>query len=283
MRDDMDMTVERGQVQLDDANADFWSELCGSYLARTVGVEDTSAESLARFDRAYLGMYPYLDRYLPWHSGERLLEIGLGYGTVGKLLAERGLDYHGLDISPGPVGMMIHRLEMLGATDAHARVQQGSALSIPHPDGSFDLVVSIGCLHHTGDLAGAIGEVHRVLRPGGEAMIMVYNRHSFRHVVWLPAMALKRGVWRNHGRRAEFLRASYDMNLGGTAAPATEFSTSGSVRRMFAAFSEVRVRRENFEDLVLPLAGKTLAIPRAYFLNNAARLVGSDLYVVARK
>ena len=111
MRDDVNMTGERGQAQLDDANADFWSELCGTHLARTVGVEDASAESLARFDRAYLDIYPYLERYLPWRSRERLLEIGLGYGTVGQLLAQRGLDYHGLDISPGPVGMMVHRLE----------------------------------------------------------------------------------------------------------------------------------------------------------------------------
>ncbi len=93
-----------GQGQIDANNASFWSELCGTHLARTVGVEDASAQSLARFDRAYLDIYPYLERYLPWRSHERLLEIGLGYGTVGQLLAQRGLDYHGLDISPGPVG-----------------------------------------------------------------------------------------------------------------------------------------------------------------------------------
>src|ERR1700704_2730176 len=107
------MTTEQSQQHLDQANADFWSELCGSHLARTVGVDDASAGSLARFDQAYLDLYPYLQRYLPWHSGERVLEIGLGYGTVGQLLAARGLDYHGLDISPGPVAMTQHRLQML--------------------------------------------------------------------------------------------------------------------------------------------------------------------------
>ena len=115
------MTTEPEQKQLDEANAEFWSELCGSHLAREVGVEDASAESLARFDRAYFDMYPYLQRYLPWMSGERLLEIGLGYGTVGQLLAERGLDYHGLDISPGPVAMMRSRLEMLECRRTRAR------------------------------------------------------------------------------------------------------------------------------------------------------------------
>jgi SAM-dependent methyltransferase len=284
MRDDgRDMTLEHGQAQLDHANADFWSELCGSHLARSIGVQDASADSLARFDRAYLDIYPYLERYLPWRSGERVLEIGLGYGTVGRLLAGRGLDYHGLDISPGPVAMMAHRLEMLGIENASERVTEGSALSIPHPDESFDVVVSIGCLHHTGDLAAAIREVRRVLRPGGEAVVMVYNRHSFRRVVVLPAMVIKRRLWRDRHRREEFVRAAYDANAEGSAAPATEFSSGADVRRMFAGFSSVRIRRENFDDLVLSAGGRTLAIPRRALLSNLARIAGSDLYVTARK
>ena len=51
---------------------------------------DASAESLARFDRAYMDLYPYLERYLPWRSGERMLEIGLGYGTVGACWSGAG-------------------------------------------------------------------------------------------------------------------------------------------------------------------------------------------------
>ncbi len=277
------MTTEQTQQQLDEANADFWSELCGSHLAREVGVEDASTESLARFDRAYLGMYPYLDRYLPWRSGERLLEIGLGYGTVGHLLAERDLDYHGLDISPGPVAMMVHRLEMLGVPEPGSRVTQGSALAIPHPDESFDAVVSIGCLHHTGDLTRAIEEVHRVLRTGGEALVMIYAEHSYRRTVMLPVHQLRSGTWRDRRRREELVRASYDANAEGTAAPATQFTSTRGARRLFVRFAEVRVRRENFDDVVLSVGGRTLTVARASLLSNVARIVGSDLYVSARK
>ena len=49
----------------DARNAAFWDELCGSALARQVGVEDASADSLARFDAAYMASYPYLDSYVP--------------------------------------------------------------------------------------------------------------------------------------------------------------------------------------------------------------------------
>jgi ubiquinone/menaquinone biosynthesis C-methylase UbiE len=282
-RDDSRVSTEQPQEQLDTANAEFWAELCGSRLARAEGVEDASAESLVRFDRAFWDTYPYLERYLPWSSGERLLEIGLGYGTVGKWLAERGLDYHGLDISPGPVGMMVHRLEMLGVDGAPTRVKQGSALAIPHPDESFDVVVSIGCLHHTGDLAKAIEEVRRVLRTGGQAMVMVYNGHSYRRAVMLPVQMLLRGAWRDPLRRAEFVRATYDADAEGTAAPATEFTSVAQIRRLFADFSEVRVRRENFDDFVLNVGGRHPSISRTAFLNNIARIAGLDLYITATK
>jgi ubiquinone/menaquinone biosynthesis C-methylase UbiE len=282
VRDDSRVTAEPPQQHLDEANAEFWAELCGTHLARAVGVEDASAESLARFDRAYMDVYPYLGRYLPWHSGERVLEIGLGYGTVGQLLAEHGLDYHGLDISPGPVGMMAHRLEMLGVGDAASRVAQGSALAIPHPDESFDVVVSIGCLHHTGDLARSIGEVARVLRKGGQAMVMVYNSHSLRAALIRVGM-LRTGVWRDPVRRAEFVRGLYDADVEGTAAPATEFTSAAGVRRMFADFSQVRVRRENFDNIGVGAFGRQLSIRRAVFLNNIARIAGTDLYVTATR
>ena len=51
-----------GQTATDARNAAFWDELCGSALARQVGIEDASAESLERFDAAYMASYPYLGR-----------------------------------------------------------------------------------------------------------------------------------------------------------------------------------------------------------------------------
>jgi ubiquinone/menaquinone biosynthesis C-methylase UbiE len=41
------------------------------------------------------------------------------------------------------------------------------------------MVVSLGVLHHTPDTPGAINELHRVLKPGGEALIMLYHRYSW--------------------------------------------------------------------------------------------------------
>ena len=173
------------QQNVDARNAAFWDELCGTTLAQTIGVTDRSPESLRRFDDAYMDLYPYLPGQLraPRQPGEPLLEIGLGYGTVSQRLAEAGFGYHGLDIAAGPVEMVRQRLRMLEVAGAERCVVQGSALEIPHPDATFGHVVSIGCLHHTGDLPKAVAEVHRVLAPGGTAMVMLYNRHSLRQLV----------------------------------------------------------------------------------------------------
>jgi SAM-dependent methyltransferase len=97
---------------IDAANASFWDELCGTNLAREIGVTDAAPASLERFDRAYLDLYPYLAGYLraPAMAGRRVLEIGLGYGTVAELLARAGADYHGIDIAEGPVAMARERL-----------------------------------------------------------------------------------------------------------------------------------------------------------------------------
>ena len=90
------------QAKVGRRNAAFWNEICGTWLAQQLGITEPSQENLDRYDEAYLNIYPYLTGYLPEAAGEgeRLLEIGLGYGTVAQVLATRGFEYHGLDIAP---------------------------------------------------------------------------------------------------------------------------------------------------------------------------------------
>jgi SAM-dependent methyltransferase len=252
------------QGAIDAGNARFWDELCGSALARQLGIDDASADSLRRFDDAYLDLYPYLERYLDASeiAGREVLEVGLGYGTLSGRLAELGAELHGLDIASGPVEMVRHRLRLMGRP-ADDQIVQGSALAMPFADASFDRVYSIGCLHHTGDLPRAVAEVHRVLRPGGRAVVMLYNRNSFRFLV------------RNLLRRKsdEELRGDYDSNAAGDAAPHTDYVTPRQARALFGRFARVRIDRRNFDNLPY--------IPRRHLLGNVDRLLGLDLYIVA--
>lgn len=263
------------QAKLDQRNAAFWDELCGTTLAEQLGITGASADNLARFDEAYMGLYPYLEGYLPGEAarGKRLLEIGLGYGTVSQILAAAGADYHGLDIATGPVEMVRHRIHELGLNDPEERVQVGSVLEAPHPDDSFDQIVTIGCLHHTGDLAGAVGEVHRMLRPGGAVMLMIYNRTSYRRAKMAAAELPAR--LRGRSGDEEEMRGAYDRNAEGEAAPATEYTSKREAKELLGDFSKVNVRRENFD--------YTKYVPRERLLGWPAHLAGLDLYITAVK
>jgi SAM-dependent methyltransferase len=261
-------------------NAEFWDELCGSQLARAVGIRDASPAELARFDAAYLDMYPYLLGYFPPArvEGRRVLDIGLGYGTLAEALARRGADYHGLDIAAGPVAMARERLARVPGARPE-QIQQGSALALPFPDASFDLVAAIGCLHHTGDLFGAIQEVRRVLRPGGEVVLMVYNRRSLRRLVAAPLALV-----RHRGHRAsaeEAVRFMYDPTAGGAAAPHTDFVTAGELRGLLYGFRDVRVERRNIDGLPSERVGQSSR--SALMAVRADRLLGLDLYATARR
>jgi SAM-dependent methyltransferase len=261
-------------MSLNDENAEFWNELCGTQLAQSIGVTGRTADDLRRFDEAFLDFYPYLVGYLPATAlhGTRVLEIGLGYGTLGSLLLERGAAYTGVDISPGPVEMMRYRIALAGRERTSA-AERASALHLPFANATFDLVYSIGCLHHTGDLPQAVSEVRRVLRPGGRAIVMVYNGRSIRRIVRGPRRAL--AVLRKRVDRGAAERARYDVNIEGKTAPHTDFVSAGQLRRLFAAFAAVSIDKRNIAVPRLPEA-------RARLLKAGIdRLVGLDLYVRA--
>lgn len=250
-------------------------------MARQAGVIDDSPDSLQRFDRAFLDYYPYLDRHLPARSPSgRVLEIGLGYGTLSQLLAERIGEYHGLDIAAGPVQMVRHRLSLMAIGDAERRVRQGSALAIPHADASFDYVYTIGCLHHTGDVTRAVSEVRRVLRPGGTLLVMLYNRHSLRQLLMRV-----RELARPHRDAEVRVRGRYDLNAAGEAAPATEFLSVGQAKLLFSWCRDLRIDRQNFDPFSLHLFRGRLGftITRERLLGTTARVAGLDLYIVGRK
>lgn len=268
------------QKAIDAQNRAFWDDLCGTWIARALDITEITPESLARFDHAYMAYYPYLARYveaLPV-DGSETLEIGLGFGTIGQILAARGARYHGVDIAAGPVAMMRDRLRWSGQP-ADETVLQASTLELPWDGERFDVVVSIGCLHHTGDLPRAVDEVHRVLRAGGTAFVMLYNAYSLRQLTLPREQRPKRA----RGSTAGEVRAMYDVNSAGAAAPHTDFVSRRDVRRLFRAFSSVSVQAQNIEALTLGRGRWERTISRERLLGNLARILGLDLYIQARK
>ena len=275
--------TDEAQKRLDAANARFWDELCGTGLARSLGLTDHSPASLQAFDDAYFRLYPYL---LPTVrpeelAGKPVLEIGLGYGSLSQKLAEAGAGYTGMDIADGPVMMVNHRLALAGLPGKAVR---GNALAMPFADGSFDAVVSIGCFHHSGSVQKCLDETYRVLRPGGVAVVMLYNKFSFRQWSRRPVATLRELARDRFGRADRRLgeaglRGEYDARSDGEAAPEVTLHSVRELRRRFSGFRRVRIRKQNCDNLVL----WRRYIPREWLLTTLGRGLGLDLYVRAEK
>lgn len=275
-------TTTDATADLERRNEAFWNELCGTAFARALGLEGHDRATLEAFDAAYFAYYPYLRSYLDRFdlAGRSVLEIGLGYGTLGEAIIQRGAVYHGVDIAQGPIDMMRHRVSLLGLP-GEERLVQGTATALPFSDESFDYVYSIGCLHHTGALAQSVEEVRRVLAPGGIAVVMLYHSGSARQ--WLhgriPGIAARlRG---REGRSHEQIAHMYDSDSSGRGAPHTDFVSRKEVRRLFAGFTDVTIQARNFDDLHWR---GTIVVPRDRFLGSPIeRWLGLDLYVIARR
>lgn len=112
--------------------------------------------------------------------GLRVLEIGCGLGTDGAQFARAGADYTGVDLTDTAVDLTRLRFRLF---DLPGEFRVADAENLDFADESFDLVYSHGVLHHTPDTGRAVREIHRVLRPGGRAVVMLYHRDSYNYRV----------------------------------------------------------------------------------------------------
>jgi SAM-dependent methyltransferase len=111
-------------------------------------------------------------------SGDRLLDLGCGFGRHAFEAARRGAAVVALDAGAeeiarvrGTFAAMAEAGELAG--DTLATAVQGDALALPFPDGTFDRVIASEVLEHIPDDQAAMRELARVLRPGGTMAVTV--------------------------------------------------------------------------------------------------------------
>jgi len=110
--------------------------------------------------------------------GKQVLEIGCGDGVDGVMFAAHGARYTGVDLTEEAVDATRRHFAVEGL-DGQFRQENAEQLSFA--DDSFDIVYSFSALHHTPTPERAVREVHRVLKPGGVALVMLYHRNSFNY------------------------------------------------------------------------------------------------------
>ena len=108
-------------------------------------------------------------------SGMTILEIGVGLGAVHQRYAESDALLSGIDLTKRAIEHTRNRLNYFGL-ESDLRV--GDAENIDFPDNTFDLVYSWGVIHHSPNTAKVASEIFRILKPGGQAKIMIYHKWS---------------------------------------------------------------------------------------------------------
>ncbi len=208
-------------------------------------------------------------------DGRKVLEIGLGLGADAEQIIRRGGRWSGIDLTAESVDRVRTRMELRDLP--YDEIRQGSVLQLPFADDSFDVVFSHGVLHHVPDIVQAQSEMARVLRPSGEAVIMLYARYSLNYL--LSVAVLRRlgliatygldragvhvgGIYGRHvenARRAGlggYLRMStfVHRNTDGPDNPYSKVYGLADVRRDFPSFQVIRAHKEFMHAPPLPVA-----------------------------
>jgi len=181
-----------------------------------------------------LGFFEDLDeyrfdklRYLPQlvdfssFKGKTVLEIGCGAGIDLARFAAGGAIVTGIDLSKTAIDLAKQNFELRGLKGTFV-VADGEAME--YADGTFDMVYVHGVLQYTADARQMAREAHRVLKPGGQFIGMVYNRQG-----WLNIMS-----------------KFFKVGLEHEDAPVLDKYTIGEFKSILSDFDEVTIVPERF-------------------------------------
>lgn len=195
--------------------------------------------------------------YAPWmpetmefaqHSGRKVLEIGAGLGTDLAQFARHGAIVTDYDLSAGHLELAKENFALRGLS---GEFLHGDAEQLPFDDDEFDVVYSNGVIHHTPNTQLALSEIHRVLKPGGKAIVMVYAEDSLHY--WgtqVYALGVCGGMLSKHSIGGIMSR-SVEMS-DNDARPLVKVYTRRRLRRMFRDFENVRIVKRQLTEAEIP-------------------------------
>lgn len=212
------------------------------------------------------------DRLIPFEQlGQwRVLEIGVGSGSHAQLIAPFCRSYTGIDLTEYAVVSTSRRFK---AFEIDGRILRMDAEQLAFAGASFDFIWTWGVIHHSADTARVLREMHRVLRPGGLATVMVYHRSFWYAYVYA---ALCRGILLG-GFIRHSLHELLQLHTDGAIA---RFYRSAEWRRLVhaAGFSIARqqILGQKSEVILLP-PGRLKAAVTRLVPDAAARFVTGSL------
>jgi ubiquinone/menaquinone biosynthesis C-methylase UbiE len=207
------------------------------------------------------------------HDGHDVLEIGAGIGTDLSRFARHGARVTAVDLSSGHLELARENFLRRGL---QARFVHHDAETLPFDADSFDVVYANGVLHHTPNTRRVVEEIHRVLRPGGRAIVMMYAEHSlhyWRELVW--RLGLERGMLKHHSM-GDIMSRHVEISQN-DARPLVKVYTASRLKRLFDGFEPRVVYKRQLIASELP--GWLTWMP----VGLAGRLMGWNVVIKATK
>lgn len=161
---------------------------------KTVGTEEYFNEVQAR---KYL-VEPHIPNFaeFPRWKGKKVLEIGCGIGTDTITFARSGAQVTAVDLSENSLAVARQRAQVFGLEDRIRFIQADAEkldryVSIE----PFDLIYSLGVIHHTPHPERVLEQIRRYCGPGTTVKIMVYHRRSWK-ALWILLSYGKGAFWK---------------------------------------------------------------------------------------
>jgi ubiquinone/menaquinone biosynthesis C-methylase UbiE len=284
---------------------DFWqSNPCGAKFTRAEPGTREFFDAIEKHRYETESHIPEVVDFEQWR-GKDVLEVGCGIRTDAVMFARAGSRYTGVDLTERSIELVQDRFELEGLD---GRLRVGDAEALPFADSTFDLFYSHGVLHHTPDTARAISEAYRVLRLGGQAMVMLYHRNSYNYYVnimtlrrlgagllgfnWGPAVVSKltgesqerltqlRDMYRQDPAGFLSTQQFLNNNTDGPGNPLARVFSRREAARLFSEFKTVRTETHFLNKRWIPLIGGLL--PRS-IEKSLASAMGWHLWTLAVK
>jgi ubiquinone/menaquinone biosynthesis C-methylase UbiE len=172
---------------------DYWeARPCGTSKSVVGNLPEQSLEWFERVEAHRYATEPFIHSIAQFtrHRGKRLLEVGVGAGTDHLQWARAGAICYGVDLTAAAIDITKAHLDAYGL---QSNLQRADAETLPFPEKYFEVVYSWGVIHHAEHPSAIVDEIHRVLKPGGTFIGMMYGRHSLKVLKHWACYALLRG------------------------------------------------------------------------------------------
>ena len=267
-------TINTGDAYKDEVQKQWNNDACGSQYVEKA--QPNTLEWYLEAERYRYGTYaPWMHNVMEFgrHRGEKVLEIGAGLGTDLSQFAKNGSICTDLDLS---AGHLEHAKRSFALRQLPCRFVHGDAENMPFETGEFDVVYSNGVIHHTPNTTRVIQEIHRILKPGGKAIIMVYAENSWHY--WMRIVR-EIGI-QNSDLEAispgEIMSRNVEISTNNQR-PLVKVYGAARLRQMFGEFQTVGICKRQL------MAEEIPSVMRKVSVETWMKLMGWNLIVKATK